>query len=496
MLLSRNIPVSIFMLFFAILIISTLYYAPGWGLMDDATNILIARNFWQNHDLNKAFQELLRRDVNYGRFRPLYYLWIVLIYRFFAEFPLYIYILMLFIGVPLLLLWGVMVHEAFSGEKKYFFANVFVFPLSFFIFTPFWNNFMYISIQEKFIYIFTTVSLFSYFASYKKNSLFCFFLSWLLMFMGILSKETGIALVIVYIAYSIFDLIVFKENRRLAFVGGIINFATLCGYYFFMKYYIFFFFFYSARYENNMDVLSIMRNINSAPVAIKALLVFALVWLIVYLCVRKRIGNIKNQAVLFPLFFIAYALVLSPWGFSNYLLAPLAPVVLVMLYPLYAFVLRLTPNSLKWAPVFILVLFSSCAISFIVIPRISKMADKRKVVGFIKSQEGKQRANYFFPRPFEEQSVLIAAYTGSDINYLSSGELDSSKVIMNKNNYLLYNDECSPVKLSNVSVKSEVYRNGTWRVFQVMSKQGNSEFFKVDFPENFFEKLKGRAYKK
>ncbi len=207
----------------------------------------------------------------------------------------------------------------------------------------------------------------------------------------------------------------------------------------------------------------------------------------------KRTGA-KEYSILLPLFVIVYLGVLAPWKYVNYLLAPLAPFVIGMLYPAYQFLQE--RRYLKQAMPLAVVAVSFLFLFGIIMPRISKMADKRKVVEFLRGFKQEQPdAGYFFSQPFEETATLLSFFSGLTIEYLRDGRLDQGDLAAREQNYLIYNDETLPVSLEDVRAGTPVYRSGTWIIVPVEPEAGLSRPFTAEFPRNFLERLKDRLKK-
>lgn len=486
----KKASIIIFLLFSVVILGATLYYSPGWGFMDDYRNLPIAQKFWQNNPGFSSFKNLVAFDISeYGRFRPIYQIWVVFAYHIFFQNPLGLYILIAVFNILGLLLWGLIIHKVFSNNSKDFFSNIFIYPLTFFIFTPFWNNFMYISLLEKFVYIFSAISLYFFISAYRKRNFQFLLLSLSFAILCILSKETGVALFLVYWVYSLFNSIFSKDQRRFSLLNFSITTIILFSYYLFIKG---IWSGYSSEYGSSLSPMAIFMNIMKAPFVIKGLAFFSAAAIFSYLVLRAKNKSdvIKKEAVLFPLFLGSYIVVLSPWRFSNYLLAPIAPLIMATLYPLYRLighrhkVLRLLKKVL-------VVVISFLILFLIIIPRISKMADKRKLVEGIKSIEKMDLdSRYFFPPPFRESFEAIREFTGADVEYLAKGTLSKERLSSKGYNYLIFGDQCSEIALKGVAAGKEVYNSNTWKIFLIKEAKEKKSDFIVVFPENFAQRLK------
>jgi hypothetical protein len=306
-----------------------------------------------------------------------------------------------------------------------------------------------------------------------------------------MGKETGIFLSLAFLSYALLDILFFKRDRKSSFIHFGINSSIFFGYYFFIRNIMHG---YSERYISSFNIDTIIANMIRAPGIIKLLFCFGALWTMLIVLLRlfnKRI-YIQDCAVLFPLSFVTYLIILLPWGFPNYLLAPLAPLISGMLYPLYAFIARLH-RRVKLAEHSFLVVFSLMVVFFIIIPRISKTADIRKIMEYIYNMGKKDLSIvYFFPPPFSESAEALKNFTGMEIVYLEDGVLTSEMLIGQSGNYLIFGDECGRITLENVGVEEEVYRNNTWRLFVVKERPDNKLDFCIDFPKNLLQRIKDR----
>jgi hypothetical protein len=254
---------------------------------------------------------------------------------------------------------------------------------------------------------------------------------------------------------------------------------------------------YSCLYKNNLNSSRIFESVFSAPLVIKGLLILSFVFCLAgaAFIVRKKERLIYQEFLLFPLSLGAYLLILAPWGFSNYLLAPIAPLVMLTLYPLYMFIsarsawMRKTAQGILICCIF-LVLF------LIIIPRIYKMGDTKKIVSAIVSmREGHPLSRFFMAPPFEETANMIRIYTDGDIVYLKTGLLNSDMLKDGAMNYLIFEDRCISVTLDNAIAEEEVYGNKTWKIFSLKKTMVKNLTFKPRFKNNFLQYIKDRVKK-
>lgn len=479
---------GVFLLFSAVIIGATLYYSCWWSVVDDARNLVIAADFWKLPGLASFWQLVKTEVVVLGRFRPVYQLWIISAYSIFSAFPVGLYLFMALAGLGSLLLWGRMINKIFTFPGSASF-NLFVYPLSFFLFTPFWNNFMYISVLEKFVYFFATFSIYFYIRAYEANRVADIVISFLFMILGVLGKETGIALTGVFCAYSFLDYLVLRKNRRLSLISFVGNASIFIGYSFFVRCILTGM--GNLHYKNNFNPAAIVSSLLAAPLVIKFFIFVAIIFFCIgtALIIRKRNYLFAQEYLLFPLFVGVYLLMISPVGFINYQLTPVAPFLLMTCYPVYALigsrgrVWRKTING-------ILMVLISIVLFFIIVPRISKMGDTKKIVSAVVSL-GRDRlpAKFFMGPPFHETATVMQAYIHADIAYLSTGLLDQDSLNDQAVNYIIFEDRCSSVVLRDVAVVKEVYSNETWKVFSLTRALGKNMVLEPVFKRNLIQRL-------
>jgi hypothetical protein len=179
-----------------------------------------------------------------------------------------------------------------------------------------------------------------------------------------------------------------------------------------------------------------------------------------------------------------------PWGICNYHLSVVTPYVLGIFFPLYSFfnrksrLLRLLSNGF----IVILVIFIYI---YIIVPRIAKMADIKKTVTFLKDSSIKGcRGRYFFPPPFVESAYGMSVFTGIPIKYLENGTLSVGMLTDDEDNFIIFDDQGLSVRLSNVEIGKEVYRNDNWVIYKVSKSDRPPGEFREIFRENFLEKVK------
>lgn len=476
-----NGPQVFFFFFFSVILIAYFVWSPGWGFMDDFQCGETARAFWRG-ELSPA--SMLKGDIHgYGRFRPLYYLWIIGVY--WLKYPLALYLLILVAGFGVLLVWGRIINRLFHHEFSSLF-NQFIYPLAFFVFLPFWNIFMYISVQEKFVFMFGALSFFFLVRSYQQGLWRDFFLALILAFLAMLGKETGVAFLAAYGAFAFLDACMFKKDtkRSLALLG--ICLAAGGGYVLLMKSVLGG---YTEGYKTNLDVRALLGGLQGSPSTIKAVLAVSVVVILLGVIdfFRKKM-DFHPLFLVCPFWVIFYVALLLPWGFPHYLLAPLAPFVMMCgYYFLYKLFLR-RQSSLRWIQAGIVLCVLAVVFSEI-LPRISKMADKRKIVEELVALNTQAPGKFFYPPVYEETAMALERFSSVKINY--TGTITAADIDPKGRNYLVINDEASAVSLQGVALTDEVYRSGTWLIRVIQDSPDADEKFRLVLPKNMIQQLKG-----
>ncbi len=480
---------GVFVLFCVVIITAILYYSPWWGVMDDSGNLAIAADFWKHPSIGLIYNYIKGSIVGPGRFLPLYQFWIIGGYEIFRNFPAGLYLCMALACFVTLLVWGRIINKVFPDQRSSLF-NFFVYPLSFIIFTPFWNNFMYISTLEKFVYIFVTFSIYFYICAYETNKIAYLISSFAFMILGVLSKETGIVLVGVFCTYSLLDCLVLHKNKKLSLISLVVNTFIFIGFYILVR--SMWGCSYSAGYKNNFNCFSMLTSVLSAPLMIKGIIATALIFSCAgtAFIIRKKGSIIRQEYILFPFLLGAYLIILSPWGFMNYLLAPIAPFVMVTLYPVYMFIGAGSMVRRK-AVEGILIILIFLVLFFIIVPRISKMGDTKTIVAAIISmRDGSTPVKFFLAPPFMETPGHMERYTNTRITYLNTGLFGKDMLKDGAVNCIIFEDRCGPVTLRDVVVEKEVYRNKTWRVFSLKRAIGKTQSFVPVFEKNLLQRIK------
>ena len=210
-------------------------------------------------------------------------------YLVFQHHPTGFYIFVLILNMLAMLLWGRLFYEFFEVPEKYRYLTIFLFPLSFFFFTPFWNIFMYVSVQEKFVVWFSAISLYFFYQSYSRKRPSDIFFALGVAVLGVLSKPTMISLIGIYIFWSILDLLFYRKDKVLSlwyigvnsilfFVYGVFTFKVQLksG--------------YTSSYGQNLNITSLIQRVCSGSLVVKVLLVMGIVFFFGFL-----VNSIRNK---------------------------------------------------------------------------------------------------------------------------------------------------------------------------------------------------------
>jgi len=245
---------------------------------------------------------------------------------------------------------------------------------------------------------------------------------------------------------------------------------------------------YASRY--NLSLAGIAGNFMAAPLIVKLLCVFAVLLIFYIIYKMKKERKLPLEALFIPLGYLCYIAVLLPWGIISYHISVTAPYVLGMFFPLYAYgngksrLARFTLNLL-------LCLLCLLAFLYIIKPRIVKIANIKKTVVFLKGLAKEEPgARYFFPPPYSESAYSMSVFTGQQITYVENGVLSANMLGDGIKNFLMFDDQDPVISLSGVDIQKEIYRNATWRVYAIRKAEAPEKRFKVEFNENFLEKLK------
>ncbi|MBF0504281.1 MAG: hypothetical protein HQL14_04165 [Candidatus Omnitrophica bacterium] len=470
----------VFILFLLLVVGGFLFYAPGWGFMDDLSFHRMAEDLWSGKVT--LISQISGEMHGLGRFRPVMFLWIGLVY--WVQYPLLIYLLVFLTGAYVLLLWGQLMNHIFFKSHSNSYVK-WVFPLGFFLFPAFWNIFMYISVLEKFIFIFGTLSLYSFFKSYEKRSSKHLIIALFLAVVTLLGKETGVVFLISYAGFAFLDLVIFKRNKGLSWTILVTSIMIGSAYAVFIKSILVA---YTAPYKANMTASILLGRFCSLSGAIKLILAISGASFLIFIGDTLRGRKLCDSIfVVFPLWILVYVLLLLPWGYPTYLLAPLGPFVMVCVYFL-AF--RIAGQQLWALRGLGIILITAIMLmpGMDIIPKISKMADKRKVLEAVKYLNQKEEGQFFYPQPYVETANNIRGFSLARVVYVDM--INASLLEDGEKNYLVINDEASPVFLNGVDVSQKLYHNGTWEIWLLHKAPDVHKKFGLLLPQNILQKIK------
>lgn len=482
-----SLPFLCYLTFSFVVILAYLYYRPSWGVVDDWQHIQTVNPIWESPNTLKSLFESIKFDLLGGKIRSVHWVYAFIVYKFFNNAVFLIYILNFLVQIAVLPLWGLIFHKMFSKESRVSQDTLFIFPLSFFIFTPFWNNFMYISVQEKLVFFFSTIAIYFFMLTYDKNKTRYLFLSFIFAFLCLFSKPTGVYIILTFLACSLIYCLIYRKN--LVFPALFLSICSLI----LAAYYLLISSVvkpggYSSRYMDNFNIAGVLSQLKQSSIVVKALFAAAVISLPPYLLlIKKKYFNFCS--ILVPVGFISYLFVILPWGTSNYFLGPLAPFALGMFFPAYCLAKRkLSKFKLNYLPGIAVVLLSFLVLTQIIIPRINKIAEIKDVEAeIIKLKHDKINARFYFPPDYPETSFALSQFTKVEIVYLSQGTLDAA-MLSGGDNYLIYRDECSMIKLKNVKLAKTVFQDNTWKIFEVI-KAANTQTLNIEFPRTLLQRI-------
>ncbi|MCX6723051.1 MAG: hypothetical protein NT094_03195 [Candidatus Staskawiczbacteria bacterium] len=478
--LSKYFPVFGFFLVTILLIGTTIFYSPSWGLMD-AVLLTDASHIWASNNVIESIYYSVNHSVYY---MPVAVIWCLSIYHIFRDLPILCYILIILQNMFGILIWGLVLHKVFAGKKKDLLLDTFLFPLVLFLFTPFWNIFNYINLQEKFIFLFSAISF--YFAKKYLNEEKVKYLLVSLLFtiLTVLSKPQGVYIVFVYIAYSC--LLVLMRGRSRLIIPILLTHICLL-----VSYILITFGYKSTGYtfRYNLSLAGITNNFMNAPLVIKLLFITS-VFMVFYIIynVKKR-HRYSFEAIFIPLGFICYIVVLLPWGIIPYHISATAPYAMGIFFPAYSYfneksrLARVAVNCLILSLVFV-------TFFYIIKPRISRVADVNKAAIFLKDFSRTRAGHYFFPPPFVETAYSMSVFSGLPIKYLNKGILSDEMLGDNAGNFVIFDNQDPSIELAGVDIEKEIYRNDNWLIYRVKKSENIKKKFSVTFKENLVERLK------
>lgn len=485
--LSCRYPLVYFLIFICFVLGAYIYYQPSWGLMDDWQFIQQANNLWGSDHVLGALYQNIKEDFAGGKMRPIHNVYVFFVYYFFQSIPSLIYILIFIFLMASLPVWGMIFHRAYVGDDPISYDHLFLFPLTFFIFTPFWNNFMYISLQEKLIFFFSTISVYFFIKTYKHNQIQHFLYTFIFAVLCLLSKPTGIYLMVSYFVFSVIHLVFFRKQRKLSLSWLFLSLMTVGLYYWHMKSSVTGG--YSLKYVKNFNISTMINHLWQASMIVKILLFMSFCSLSLSIIKTKQ-SKLNPLTMFVPIAYIVYISILTPWQIINYFLAPIAPFVLGLFFPVYLKIKSALKNtSFRFVPNVGIILLTMIVVWQIIIPRISKMADIKNVKKEILIlKNGHINPLFFFPPPYVETRYALKKFMDINIKYLAEGIL-TADMVQQEPVYLIYRDECASIKLQDVKLGDVVYKNNTWKIFKVLKAPGEEKRTNVEFPKTFLQRL-------
>jgi hypothetical protein len=480
LMLKKCIPLFIFLFFNLLLIGTTIFYAPSWGLWD-AGLLVETSHIWASNNVMENIGNVINHNIYYMPFSVVYGL---LTYHIFRNYPLLCYILVILQNMVGIFLWGLVLHKVFAGKKREFLLNTFLFPLTLFLFTPFWNIFNYVSLQEKFILLFSAISIYFIKRYSDAGKIKYLLISLLFTILTVLSKPQGVYIVLVYIAYSCV-LAITKDRRRLVAPMLITHICLLVSYSLITIGYR------GNGYASgyNLSLTGIANNFMNTPLVIKLLFVIE-AFMVFYIIFKvKKQNRFSLEAVFIPLGFLCYIAVLLPWGIIPYHISVTAPYAMGMFFPAYSYfnkksrLARIAVNCL----ILFLVLFTFL---YIIKPRISRVADVKKTVIFLKDFSAAQVGRYFFPPPFAESAFSMSVFSGLPIKYIDNGILSANMLGDDVGNFIIFDNQDPSIELAGVDIEKEIYRNDNWIIYRVKKSENIKKKFTVIFKENFIDRIK------
>lgn len=462
---------------------------PAWGLMDDPSLLATSRSIVASDSALAALAGQSVDDLTgWGIFRPVYWLWVSIVYSIFASWPVGAYLATVAFNSMALLIWGAAFVSVFDLKGRWTRRGVFSLPLLAFAFPPYWNIYQYVSLQEKFIVFFSGIAVLAFSKSSRRGGGRVWnAIGFAAIVLGLMSKPTMVALPLAILAVLALRAVMGDRVRPSGLWAGF-AFVTV-GLYLVFTLAVQTRGAYTATYSESLGVAELLRSAAAAPRSVLALAIFALVAFSASFHRQSRAvtGRLGLEAVL-PVSLLAYLVVLLPWGFPTYLLSGLTPFVvgsaLIILLRVGGRLERSCPRVPRLHELSSDALVLGLLLVMIpldVAPKTAWLADVREVQEFLSASAPNE--SYFFPPPFVEHAGSLSALTGRDVRYLGDGAI-SSVEIAGSGSYLISYLDQSPVVLDHVALGEAVFGNGTWTIHPVMvSEDAGQQTFAPVFPE-------------
>lgn len=323
----QRIPLFFAIFSFAFIAIRILHFGPWWGLMDDPTYLTIANETIPNKGFFSAIFEFAKGDLAWGMFRPTIVPMILLLYSA-PELPSLAYILnTLFIFIMVLAISYGYLNSSLTKELRSNknLTNKFTLlclcsigVLGFFAFPWIFFHFLFLSLQEKLVYLGIAVVInIQNTKAYREAPLLKFSLFSALIFaFAFFTKAQIISALPLFLAnewkWGLDDQ---KDKRTILSRVLITSLICIAG--------MFFIWWVAQGAPYTRDGYSWQNIQNNLDRPIKPLLILSLAVLaMIVVLAFSKINNLRSFLILAPSFsLIAFVLIMTPWKFEGYILA-------------------------------------------------------------------------------------------------------------------------------------------------------------------------------
>jgi hypothetical protein len=483
---NKWLPIGLFVSFFVAIAVTTFYYAPSWGLMDDYGMVTSAREFkaepWKTEIVTKNF-------ISSGMLRPFFYTWVAIFYGIFEQWPTGFYVFIAACNMLAMVFWGVIFYHLFQVRREDRFWTIFFYPLTFFVFTPFWNIFNYLSLQEKMIVFFAPLAIYFFQKVYRQLTVRDIVLLYLCVFAGLMSKATFIYVPFVMLVYAVLDILIFRYRPKTSLFFMLVNGVI------FAAYTIYTLMFqlqatYTSKYKDGLQTGAFLTKLMHLPALIKVLMLIGIIGgLALFMFVLLKKKQERSLALIIYMGLVCYIALLSPWGFQSYLISALAPLALGALFPIYQWLNAKSGGVKLWVNALILVVLCLVFAGNIA-PSISRMGDIAQTIEFLSGRQGTPTDVYFMPPGYTETAYATGKFTGKTIHYCSEGTITAGMLEQQGKDYVILTDLFPSISLSGVKTQERIYANGTWEIFELVPQAGHEEKFNVAFKKTWLQQLK------
>lgn len=464
---------------------------PPWALMDDATNLGLAADWWESGRPLAGVWDRSLADLAAGRFRPVYFVWVATVYHFFAGSPLLAYLATALINFGAMLLWGAAFVALLQPTPRWEAGVRFLLPAAFLLFPPHWNNFLWVSLQEKFVILFGGLALLAFARSEVVQAGHRWvFVGAVGFALGFFSKETALAIPAAVVALLSLRLLggnrASRADRLWLMIGAAMTVAMsafvvtvlLRGS-------------YTSRYSDGLGPSALVEGLAGLPRFVVVILLLS-IGAMAASVVRGPDGRWRprRRAVL-PLVLLLYTAMLLPWGYPTYLLSGMTPFVIGSLAvlgerisPLLA--RRISPARTSILPSVAVTLLVAMMLILDSFPKMQWQRDMGEAKAFL-SGDAIGAGTFLFPPPFSEHAGTLAVFTEREIEYLSNRAIRVEDSDSGPTYLISYLDH-TPVMLEGVRLGEPVFANRTWTVRRVMAgsdadaEQHKEEFLQASSP--------------